>query len=74
MNFFFGKKAEEQPKKERFAEPARNTQGEQYSYSPRDPSQQIIPRPPPTTTTLTTQGSKQVRFENKPTLKPFNLP
>ena len=76
MNFnFFGKTAEKsEHKKERFSEPTRNTQGEQYSYSPRNPSQQQSILGPPTATASNTQVVKKVRFGDTSVQKPYDLP
>ena len=76
MNFnFFGKKTEKsEPKKERFSEPTRNTQGDQYSYSPRNPPQPLSILGPPTSTASSTKVAKKVRFGDKSDQKPFDLP
>ena len=76
MNFnFFGKKAEKsEPEKERFSDPTRNTQGDQYSYSPRNPPQPISILGPHTSTASSTKVAKKVRFGDKSVQKPFDLP
>ena len=72
---FFGKKAEKsEPKRERFSEPTRNTQGDQYSYSPRSPPQPQSILGPPATTASNTQAAKKVRFGDTSVQKPYDLP